>query len=246
VFEIGSRLREARQQRALELADVERDTRIRARWLKALEEESFDLLPERVYTIGFLRTYARYLGLDEQQFVDELSSRLSFDEESEVHLLPVPARRRTGLRAWIAAAGGVAALAVIVIGVMGHGGSKRHVPPSPPPGVGQSPPPAVSTTARPSTPPARHKAKPQVAHLVLRAAYGRCWLDARLGSENGRELHVGTLELGESLRLSGARIWIRLGAPAALEAVLNGEPLSLPSVTPVNVVVTAAAVREAP
>jgi len=47
VFEIGSRLREARERHGLELADVERETRIRARWLRALEEERFDLLPDR-------------------------------------------------------------------------------------------------------------------------------------------------------------------------------------------------------
>ena len=82
MFEIGSSLREARERRGLELAAVEQDTRISARSLRALEEERFDLLPERVYALGFLRTYADYLGLDGQQFVDELSSRLPLADES--------------------------------------------------------------------------------------------------------------------------------------------------------------------
>jgi cytoskeleton protein RodZ len=251
VFEIGSRLREAREQRDLELAEVERDTRIRAGLLRALEEERFDLIPGRVYAIGFLRTYARYLGLEEQQFVDELSSRLQPDGGLEVLLAAPPVRRRRPRRSWILAGVGLAAIALIVIGLVGLGvGTKKgHTPSSPAVAGRVSPRAAVRPVTRPRelTPPAAHIAKPRVvARLLLAATHGRCWLDARRGSPNGTELHVGTLELGQSLRLSGKRIWIRLGAPRALDATLNGRRVPLPSVTPVNVVVTAGGVQEVP
>ena len=251
MFEIGSRLREARERRGLELAEVERDTRIRARLLRALEEERFDLLHERVYAIGFLRTYARYLGLAEQQFVDELSSRLPPEGGLEVVLAPPPVRRRRSLRPFILAGVGVAAIAVVAIGLIGLGGGakKPQTPPSSPAtAAGVSPRATVRPRTRPRQPtlPAPRTAKPRLGSLVLVAAYGRCWLDARRGSPNGSELHVGTLELGQSLRLSGKRIWIRLGAPSALQATLNGRRVSLPSVTPVNVLVTASGVREVP
>lgn len=62
--EIGSRLREARQNRGLSLEQVEDATRIRRIFLEALEEEKFDQLPADVYARGFLRNYARFLGLD--------------------------------------------------------------------------------------------------------------------------------------------------------------------------------------
>jgi cytoskeleton protein RodZ len=52
--------------RGLELTQIEADTCIRARYLRALEDERFELLPGTAYVRGFLRTYARYLGLDEQ------------------------------------------------------------------------------------------------------------------------------------------------------------------------------------
>jgi hypothetical protein len=78
------------------------------------------------------------------------------------------------------------------------------------------------------------------------ATHGRCWLDARLGSGNGNELHQGTLELGQSLRLSGRRIWIRLGAPTALDATLNGKRVILPPQTPENVIVTPTEVQAVP
>ena len=61
---LGELLREARRQRAITLADVERDTRISAAYIEALEAERFDVLPAPVYARGFLRSYARYLGLD--------------------------------------------------------------------------------------------------------------------------------------------------------------------------------------
>jgi transcriptional regulator with XRE-family HTH domain len=248
VFEIGSRLREARKRRGLGLAAVERDTRIRARWLTALEEERFELLPERPYAIGFLRTYARYLGLEEQLFVDELSSRLPPEEGYEVQLSPSAAPRRRAFGPWILAAVILAAVAATVIGLIGLGGSKGHTVSPPAQRARASPRPAAHPVGRPpvSTAPAAQTPGPQLAKLLLQAARGRCWLDARLGSQHGRELHLGTLEPGQSVRLRGARIWIRLGAPSALDAALNGKRVALPSTTPVNVIVTATGVRAMP
>jgi len=63
VFEIGHSLREARVRHGLDLNRVEADTKIRAKYLQALEEENFELLPAETYVKGFLRTYANYLGL---------------------------------------------------------------------------------------------------------------------------------------------------------------------------------------
>ena len=75
MFEIGPALREARERRGLAFGDVEADTAIRTRYIRALEEEQFDVLPGATYTKGFLRAYAEYLGLDGQLFLDEFNSR---------------------------------------------------------------------------------------------------------------------------------------------------------------------------
>jgi hypothetical protein len=206
------------------------------------------LLPERAYALGFLRTYARYLGLEEQRFVDELSSRLPPEEGPEILLPAFPARRRRRAQLSILTAAGVAALALIVIGVIGFGGSRKHAfsPPARAVHSSHRPPAVHRTTAPAGTSPAPQRTQSRLARLLLLASRGRCWMDARLGSQKGKELHMGTLELGQSLRLSGRRIWIRLGAPSALDAKLNGRRVQLPSTTPVNVVVTAAAVRAVP
>ena len=75
MFEIGPALREARERRGLAFGDVEADTAIRTRYIRALEEEQFHVLPGPTYTKGFLRAYAEYLGLDGQLFIDEFNSR---------------------------------------------------------------------------------------------------------------------------------------------------------------------------
>ncbi len=77
MFELGSTLREARVRRGIELAQVAAETRIRTRYLQALEDERFELLPGSAYAKGFLRAYADYLGLDGQLFVDEYSARFN-------------------------------------------------------------------------------------------------------------------------------------------------------------------------
>jgi transcriptional regulator with XRE-family HTH domain len=66
---IGSRLRDARQERGLDLDEVHERTKIRRSYLQALEEERWDQLPAPAYTRGFLRTYARMLGLDAERLV---------------------------------------------------------------------------------------------------------------------------------------------------------------------------------
>src|SRR5438445_6703277 len=75
MFEIGSSLREARLRQTLDFPEIEQSTKIRGKYLRALEDEQFDLLPAQTYVKGFLRSYAEYLGLDGQLYVDEYNSR---------------------------------------------------------------------------------------------------------------------------------------------------------------------------
>src|SRR4030095_13037375 len=68
---IGQALREARLERGIELSEVERVTKIRVKFLRAMEEERWEELPEPVYARGFLSAYARYLDLDDGPLVEE-------------------------------------------------------------------------------------------------------------------------------------------------------------------------------
>lgn len=78
--EIGNSLREARIRRKIDITTVESSTKIRAKYLRALETEEFDSLPGPTYVKSFIRTYATYLGLDPNLLVDEYRSRFEGDE----------------------------------------------------------------------------------------------------------------------------------------------------------------------
>jgi hypothetical protein len=227
VFEIGSSLREARSRRGLTLPQIEGDTRIRSRFLTALEEEQFDVLPAPAYVRGFLRTYAEYLGLDGQQFVDEYNSRFAPSEEP-VAAPPTPIRR-AGLarkRQLILVLPVAAVLGLGAWQLAGGGGGAGH-------------PRAATTTVAPSvtrltvvrsTPPVVART-PRPARVALRASRGPCWLSVRLGSSSGRVLFETTLQDGQTARFVARRLWIRFGAPWNLDATLGGKPLRLPATT---------------
>lgn len=68
---VGTILRKARSRRQVELSEVEAETRIRLRYLRAIEHEEWDVLPGGVYTRGFIRTYASFLGLDGERLVSD-------------------------------------------------------------------------------------------------------------------------------------------------------------------------------
>ena len=93
---IGEILQEARARRNVTLDDVEEATKIKKRYVIAMENEEWSRMPEKVYAKGFLRTYARYLGLDEHAIGDlfELSSAAKeYDKNDAVHK-PSDHRRR--------------------------------------------------------------------------------------------------------------------------------------------------------
>ena len=73
--EIGDQLRETRMRNRIDIADVEAATKIRAKYLRALENEEWELLPGPTFVKTFLRTYADYLGLDARNLVEEYRAR---------------------------------------------------------------------------------------------------------------------------------------------------------------------------
>src|SRR6476659_2265773 len=225
MFEIGSSLRAVRMRQELELSQAEHDTRIRAKYLRALEDERFDVLPGAAYTKGFLRTYADYLGLDAQPFVDEYNTRFAPEEEPA----PPPQlrirRRRFGVAPWLLVVAALAAsIAVLAWGLSGKG--SHHAGPAP--STTQK-----RTTTRAALPAApRTATQPQtVARIVLVARRGRCWLSIHLGSATGRSVYQRTLEQGRTARFVSRRLWIRIGAPWNLDATLNGKAVQLPAST---------------
>jgi transcriptional regulator with XRE-family HTH domain len=255
VFEIGATLREARERQGLELPQIERALKILARQLQALEEERFDWLPGDAYARSFLRTYADYLGLEWQLYLAEYDSRFRRHEE-ELPLTPprrVPPRRR--IRAARPLALAVTAAVAIVIGLAAWqlGGTKQVAGPTPDgANVARRKHPAVPARQRPvkpaaalnvaPTPRPKPRPKPKPARVngevVFTTKTGACWILVRRGSEQGPQLYVATLQPGRTISFRGKRLWLRIGAPSSLRAVVNGHLMRLPAGAPLNLLVT--------
>src|SRR5215471_12998519 len=87
---IGQELFRARQRAGQELNDVWRVLKIRPDYLSAIEEGRFDALPGRLYAIGYVRSYAAYLGLDAETLVDRLKAEMAGRDATESVGSPLP------------------------------------------------------------------------------------------------------------------------------------------------------------
>jgi cytoskeleton protein RodZ len=220
VFEIGNSLREARLRQHLDFPELEQATKIRARYLRALEDEEFDTLPAETYVKGFLRAYAEYLGLDGQLYVDEYNSRYVVGDDE-----PVARPRRSAARrperhvdsrvVVLTLAGIVAVVALFILAWKFGGSNNGHIA-----NLDNAKPPVTK----------KHRAGPVSSHLVLKAVGGGCRVEVYRNSASGKLLWAGTLEPGkQALSLWGKRMWVRAGAPRHLAARLNGRRLSFPT-----------------
>jgi cytoskeleton protein RodZ len=224
VFEIGNSLREARLRQGYELPRVEADTKIRAKYLRALEEERFEVLPGETYVKGFLRTYSEYLGLDGQLYVDEFNSR--FTREEEPLAPPRPRKQLARSRAVesnfvIVALAGIIAVTILVVVAWKFGSTgptSTGIPSAANTPTGST---GTSTQEAPAAP---HSANHKKTKLVLYADGGDSWLRVRSRSATGKLLYEGTLQSGQTQRfVDDKRIWLQLGAPAYLKGTVNGE-----------------------
>jgi transcriptional regulator with XRE-family HTH domain len=122
VPEIGAALREARMRQRIDISEIEARTKIRAKYLRALENEEWDLLPGPTFVKSFLRTYAEALGLDARLLMEEY--KLRHERLSEHELLPIAPpgsqrdRPRRGPPPGIGRDVAVAVLVVALVGLL--------------------------------------------------------------------------------------------------------------------------------
>jgi cytoskeletal protein RodZ len=227
LFEIGSSLREARLRQGLDFPEIETGTKIRGKYLQALEDEHFDVLPGQAYIKGFLRTYSDYLGLDGQLYVDEFNSRYVAPEEMQTIRARRTAQARSHRRiqgsVLIAALVGIAVVTALVIVAWTSGSpSKQHV-------AGVSP---TKKHAQKRT----HKSgrTEQKARITLRAVRSSVALLAvRKGGPTGRIL-LENVELapGQAKHFTRARLWVNTGSPGNLRVLVNGKRVTYPGGKP--------------
>jgi hypothetical protein len=234
MFEIGTSLREARLRQGLDFPELEQATKIRGKYLRALEDEQFDLLPAQTYVKGFLRSYAEYLGLDGQLYVDEYNSRYVVGDDDA----PFRPRRaaaetrgpRVQSRVVLLTLLGIALVTALVIVAWTRGSpEQQHV-------VGLTSPSGSGPATTPKKP-----TKPARVRLVVRASLGSSWLRVQRGS---RVLFQNWLDLGQTRIFTGRNLRLEARTPDALALRLNGKPVRFPAGARV-VVVTRTGLRAA-
>lgn len=245
MFEIGNTLREARVRRNLTLQQVEEDIKIRVKYVQAMENEDWDVMPGVTYVKGFLRTYSTYLGLDPDVIIGEFRSRGMVPSQehhepfsgSSVIGKPRGHRGRNTI-VLVAVLCLIALAAIYVVGLVnGDGGSDE--PTTKPGALGiASPSPSASKSPEPEKSPSGTPEWQQ--NLVkLEAKGGDCWMEVRRNSSTGVTLFSGTLKQGDKKKFKGKDIWMSFGAPANVRLNVEGKDVKIKSDTgpwPVEVI----------
>ena len=225
MFEIGNSLREARLRRQIEIPQAEQATKIRAKYLRALEDEQFEFLPSQTYVKGFLRTYAEYLGLDGQLYVDEFNSRFVTGEEVErirrSAARPQRRNRRVETMVVLVALALIAFVTVFVISAWKSSGNAEQVPP---------------LQHRTATGAKKYVPSPL---LSVRAVRGDSLLAVHQGGPSGRVRYEGTLMRGQTQQFTGARrLWLNIGSPENLQLRVHGKLVHVTGHRPRVILVT--------
>jgi len=234
--DIGTTLREARMRARIDISEIEAETKIRAKYLRALENEEWDLLPGPTYVKSFLRTYADALGLDGKLLIEEY--KLRHERLSDVELQPIapPGRRERSRRpraliprGWL--------VAVVVVGllvglwVIGNGNDDNGGP------TGSTPPPAStqskttksrSKAASKKKTTKKAKSKPKLARLSI-VATGQVYVCLKAAGE--RTPVPGIVLTGGARQgpYKSSKFRLQLGTSEA-RLVVNGKSRSVPPV----------------
>jgi cytoskeleton protein RodZ len=232
--DIGTTLREARMRAHIDMSEVEARTKIRAKYLRAIENEEWDLLPGPVYVKSFLRTYGDFLGLDSRMLVDEY--KRVYERPSDHELRPMSSISRERERAargplvppWLL----IGAVLVAIVGALYLVGSFNNNNHNSPTTAG------TSTTGHQARHRQRHrghraapKPKTVTLQLVATAPVYVCLVDG-----SGAKLIPGrTFSPGETIPTEKRdKLLLTLGN-ASVQMKVNGKTVNVaPSATPIG------------
>jgi len=224
---LGERFREAREARGLSLSDVSEQIRIRSLYLAAIEEENWSAIGAPVYVRGFLRTYARFLGLDPEEAVGEFGRTLGSPAATGGDFSDEETGRR---RRWGSMLVGLAAtIAVLLVAfvvynelTMRRGGVtvvQATPTPSASPAASQTPAaasPAPSVQTPGAGPVAARGGGNSIALVLSAPSWLRVTVDGNVSME-------GTFPAGTSKTFHGKSALVRIGNAGGVEIYVDGK-----------------------
>lgn len=240
---MGKALKECREQVGKEIDDIASVTRIKASYLKAIEEEDFARLPDNVYTKGYIRQYAQFLGLPSEEIINSYEGYLRSKQQPAVArkaepegiadkpTLPEDRRsERVSLKKLLVPV----AVAVVLVGAylavphrrdvpVVQQNTERAVPPEPVQGgpeiVAQQPVLPASTEPAPPLPPAPESAHPNKRHVLDVVATDRVWVQVIIDGTDKKE---ALLSPGEHVSYEADQsITVKIGNAAGIRLKYN-------------------------
>lgn len=233
----GEILRAARLKRKISLTEAEQATRIRQRYLQALEDDDYGALPAGVYSVGFLRNYAIFLGVPPEDVLTGVDQRRRRDRRVAVQSVAPPIRLSAPRSTWFMLAGGVVTVLLLALAWLGLSDPNAEPAGSP---AATSAIPAASPTTLASLPPLAPAATPTAAPTVQAAptsaataaaasrlvqvelrTVDRAWIRATV---DGRIVLEETLPAGETRRWEGQQtVALRVGNGGGVDVTVNGQ-----------------------
>lgn len=220
--DIGKILKQTRENKKLTLDEISKETHILTRYLNAIEEGNYSIVPDRIYVIGIIRKYADYLGLDGSQMVKTFVDSINSAPRSQVQKKEKLPRHsmNINLRPFITVLTVAVLIGVFVIVIYMNPYRNLNVPTPAPPSPLETQAPPISEAP---TPPNMEEPKtPDKLTLTIRFN-GDCWIRAL--DEEGNVLAENKYSAGEEVTLEAKEITLRLGYPGNAVVVLNGNEL---------------------
>jgi len=224
----GQMLQAAREEKQWSFTYTEEITKIRVRYIQALEEEKYEILPGTTYVKGYLRTYAKQLGLNPDEIISLYNSSATPEPipvlESPNILVKV---RPLWIRPAILGSMAVLAIVLVIAIALSQSGNKPIASPYDPVAL-PSPPQAVPITPAPSPPvvpnPANAVAATQEGLTAQLVFTQDCWIEVRI---DGQSPFQGLFHAGATKELKGtSKIeLVKIGNAAGLSGTLNGKAL---------------------
>jgi cytoskeletal protein RodZ len=226
LLEIGNILKEARESRGLTLEKVEEETKIRKKYISAMEQDEFQTLPGPVYARAFLKNYAKYLNIDTEEIIEVLKEIHPGEDIQAETTEPVDKKavKKAGLtRYWMyfAAVLLISAVAVSIYygarGINANRGAAEE-------GGNRS---AVEATSQDDTlqqaPIQDNSPKLTGVNVVLNVKSDKSWINVIV---DGNQVFQGEIKAGESKSFEGKEIiLVTLGNAGAVEVLENGKSI---------------------
>ncbi len=237
---IGTILKKSRESKGLTLQQIEDETNMRWKYLEALEEENYDVIPGQAYVRGFLRNYAAFLGIEPEEMLEiyRLETEINAPKEHEAN----PARKNQSKVNHNGKQMPITLLGIMLVGVIGVGSWfvwQNNLQPQSKSPVGQEksitkPPAAEVPIAKPKpaneTPntPTQPQTQPpgaiaQGVALKLTASNGQCWIAV---VADGQKVYEGFINNGEVKAYNAkTKIAIRYGNAGVVDVQFQGKDL---------------------